>query len=63
MPAGEWADIAGMTIEADTPPACPRCETRMTLAHVVPAVAGHPELQSFACHPCREAVTREGSRR
>ena len=31
----------------------------MRLAHVVPAVAGHPELRSYACRPCFEAVTME----
>jgi hypothetical protein len=31
----------------------------MYLARVIPAVAGHPELQSFACRTCREATTQE----
>ncbi len=25
----------------------------------VPAVAGHPELRSYACRPCMEVVTVE----
>ena len=43
--------------EALTP--CPRCGTHMALCHVVPAFAGHPELRSYACRPCSEAVTAE----
>jgi hypothetical protein len=31
----------------------------MPLARVVPALAGHPELRSYACRPCFEAVTME----
>lgn len=33
----------------------------MQLARVVPRVLGHPELRTFACHPCREAVTTEAA--
>jgi len=31
----------------------------MRLARKVPAAFGHPELRSFACASCREAVTVE----
>jgi len=31
----------------------------MRLARKVPAAFGHPELRSFACTVCREAVTVE----
>jgi hypothetical protein len=55
--------MSGMSTETETPPPCPRCGTHMTLAHVVPAVASYPELRSFACRPCREAVTVESSDR
>jgi hypothetical protein len=48
-----------MSNEHETLPPCPRCGTLMPLARVVPALAGHPELRSYACRPCFEAVTVE----
>ncbi len=53
--------MAGMSREHEKTPSCPHCGRNMMLAHVVPAVAGHPELRSYACRPCREAVTLEGA--
>ena len=38
-------------------PRCPRCEQTMRWVRSLPAFAGHPELQSFACRGCREALT------
>jgi hypothetical protein len=38
-------------------PHCPKCRQPMTLAHVVPRLAVHPEIRSFACRPCGEVVT------
>jgi hypothetical protein len=29
----------------------------MKLARVIPKVAGHPEIRSFECRPCGEAVS------
>lgn len=43
----------------DPPPICPQCGVPMRLARVVPRAFGHPELRSFACRACREAVTVE----
>jgi hypothetical protein len=40
---------------------CPRCGTHMALTRVIPAFAGHPELRSYMCRPCSEAVTAESS--
>jgi len=31
----------------------------MRLSRVTPAVAGHPELRSFACAACGEVLTTE----
>jgi hypothetical protein len=31
----------------------------MRLARVVPRAFGYPELRSYECRPCREAVTVE----
>jgi len=28
----------------------------MALSRVIPAFSGHPELRSYACRPCSEAV-------
>ena len=41
------------------PPPCPTCATTMRLVRSVPAVAGHPELRSFECSDCGEALTIE----
>lgn len=41
------------------PPPCPVCTKPMQLARVTPAVAGHPELQSFECADCGEVTTTE----
>ena len=38
-------------------PRCPRCEQPMRWVRSLPAFAGHPELQSFECRGCREALT------
>lgn len=38
---------------------CPRCGAPMRLARVWHAAFGQPELRSFACTQCREAVTIE----
>jgi transposase-like protein len=43
----------------DAPPTCPRCGAAMRLARVTPRAFGHPELRSFECRACREAVTLE----
>jgi hypothetical protein len=43
----------------DSPPTCPHCGAPMRLARTVPRAFGHPELRSFECRPCREAVTVE----
>ena len=40
-------------------PNCPRCGKPMQLARVVPRAFGYPELRSFECRACREAVTLE----
>jgi len=48
-----------MPNEDDKLTPCPRCGTHMALSRVVPAFAGHPELRSYACRPCSEAVTME----
>ncbi len=37
---------------------CPKCKQPMRLVRVVPALAGHPELQSFKCRACGEVTTR-----
>ena len=61
----EWPEPARAAIsagmnDAPTMPMCPRCGAPMRLARVVPAAFGYPELRSFACTVCREAVTLEG---
>lgn len=38
---------------------CPRCHAPMRLARVWYGAFGQPELRSFACTQCREAVTIE----
>ena len=40
-------------------PVCPHCHEIMRLAHVVPGAFGLPELRSFECRACHEAVTVE----
>lgn len=55
---GRPAYVAGMQTAELTPP-CPRCGAPMRLARVVPHAFGMPELRSFECVPCREAVTLE----
>jgi predicted RNA-binding Zn-ribbon protein involved in translation (DUF1610 family) len=37
---------------------CPRCGDEMQIVLVVPAVARHPELTSYACRACGDVVTR-----
>jgi len=45
--------------EAEPPsPFCPRCRQPMRLSHIVPRLGGQPELRSFLCRLCNEAVTR-----
>ena len=46
--------------DAHTMPACPRCQAPMRLARVWPGSFGDPDLRSFACTRCREAITVEG---
>jgi hypothetical protein len=48
-----------MPNEDEKPTPCPRCGTHMVLARVIPACADNPELRSYACRPCSEAVTVE----
>jgi transposase-like protein len=60
----DWLELANTAIyagmsEAPTTPICPRCGAPMRLAGKVPASFGYPELHSFACTVCREAVTVE----
>jgi len=38
---------------------CPRCRAPMRLARVWHAAFGQPELRSYACTQCPEAVTVE----
>jgi len=45
-----------MPIEDEKLAPCPRCGTHMALSRVIPAFSGHPELRSYACRPCSEAV-------
>jgi hypothetical protein len=44
--------------EEEPPPRCPRCRQPMRLMHIVPRLGGQPELRSFLCRPCNEAVTQ-----
>jgi hypothetical protein len=37
---------------------CPRCGAAMRIVLVVPAVAGHPELTSYACRACGDVATK-----
>jgi rubredoxin len=37
---------------------CPRCGAAMRIVLVVPAVAGHPELTSYACRVCGDVTTK-----
>lgn len=37
---------------------CPRCGGEMQIVLIVPAVARHPELTSYACRACGDVVTR-----
>jgi DNA-directed RNA polymerase subunit M/transcription elongation factor TFIIS len=39
------------------PPKCPKCQEPMRLWQVVPRVLGHPEIRSFRCSTCGEALT------
>jgi hypothetical protein len=39
------------------PLSCPRCGGAMRVVLVVPAVARHPELTSYACRVCGEVLT------
>jgi hypothetical protein len=47
--------LDGMTDTVD-PPNCPNCREPMRLGHVIPRLAGHPEIQSFQCNSCGEAI-------
>jgi hypothetical protein len=38
-------------------PRCPHCGEPMRLARILPRLSVHPELRSFECRPCGEAVT------
>jgi len=38
-------------------PRCSKCSEPMRFVRSLPAVARHPELQSFECRSCREAMT------
>jgi hypothetical protein len=44
--------------DEEPPPLCPRCQQPMRLMHIVPRLGGQPELRSFLCRPCNEAVTK-----
>lgn len=54
-----YAAMYGRMNDAPTTPICPHCGAPMRLAGKVPASFGYPELHSFACTACREAVTVE----
>lgn len=43
-------------------PTCPRCSRPMRLFTIVPKVGAFPELYTFSCEPCHEAVTLERQR-
>jgi hypothetical protein len=38
--------------------ACPTCAQPMRVSHTVPKQVGLPELKSFRCFFCNEAVTK-----
>jgi len=42
---------------ADTAPACPTCDRTMRLDRITPGSFSYPELKTFACRSCKEAVT------
>lgn len=51
--------MSGRMTEAAVPMSCPRCGAPMRLARVWYAAFSVPELRSYACTQCREAVTVE----
>jgi hypothetical protein len=44
---------------ADAMPICPKCGQAMRLDRITPKFAALPELRTYACRPCGEAVTEE----
>jgi hypothetical protein len=58
------AAISGGMIDTDNPPTCPNCREPMRIGHVVPRLAGHPEIRSFQCGSCGEVIVEvEGEAR
>lgn len=51
---------AGMDIESQLPPLCPNCGKPMRFTRLIPAVGSLPELYSYYCDGCSEAVTEVG---
>ena len=49
-----------MSIErVKTAPTCPKCGKHMRFARAIPGIGGLPELWTFECVPCTEAMTEE----
>ena len=42
----------------DQSPLCPHCRQPMRLTGIIPRLGGQPELQTFSCRQCKEAVTQ-----
>jgi len=45
------------------PQPCPNCRKPMRLVRVIPRVASLPELESFECRACGEALTQAKNRK
>lgn len=49
-----------MDTESQLPPLCPNCGKPMRFTRLIPAVGALPELYSYYCDRCGEAVTEAG---
>jgi hypothetical protein len=48
--------------QAKSAPLCPRCGKLMRFARCIPGIGALPELWTFECRECVEAVTEEKPR-